>query len=76
MFLGARNAGREFGTSPPRYLPMRRRGSERISLGEPLADVAADSGFADRTHFSRRFKTAYGMMPGRRAQLTKRASQP
>ena len=71
----ARQFRRQFGTSPHRYLLMRRLGSarERISLGEPLADIAADTGFADQAHFSRHFKKAYGMTPGRWAQLTMRA---
>lgn len=72
----ARQFRRQFGTSPHRYLLMRRLGSarERISLGEPLADIAADTGFADQAHFSRHFKKAYGLTPGRWAQLTMRSS--
>lgn len=72
----ARQFRRQFGTSPHRYLLMRRLGSarERISLGEPLADIAADTGFADQAHFSRHFKKTYGMTPGRWAQLTMRSA--
>ena len=70
----ARQFRRQFGTSPHRYLLMRRLGSarERISLGEPLADIAADTGFADQAHLTRHFKKAYGMTPGRWAMLTMR----
>ena len=74
-FTIARQFRRHFGTSPHRYLLMRRLASarERISLGQPLADIAADTGFADQAHFSRHFKKAYGMTPGRWAQLTLRS---
>ncbi|CAN7508142.1 AraC family transcriptional regulator [Rhizobium sp. LjRoot254] len=70
-FTIARQFRRQFGTSPHRYLLMRRLASarERISLGQPLADIAADTGFADQAHFSRHFKKAYGMTPGRWAML-------
>ena len=73
-FTIARQFRRAFGTSPHRYLLMRRLGSarERISLGHSLADIAADTGFADQAHFSRHFKKAYGMTPGRWAQLAQR----
>ena len=72
----ARQFRRQFGTSPHRYLLMRRLASarERISLGEPLADIAADTGFADQAHFTRHFKKAFGLTPGRWAQLTMRSA--
>ena len=70
-FTIARQFRRQFGTSPHRYLLMRRLASarDRISLGQPLADIAADTGFADQAHFSRHFKKAFGMTPGRWAML-------
>jgi AraC-like DNA-binding protein len=73
-FTIARQFRRQFGTSPHRYLLMRRLASarERISLGQPLADIAADTGFADQAHSSRHFKKAYGMTPGRWATLATR----
>ncbi|PKO66821.1 MAG: hypothetical protein CVU22_14185 [Betaproteobacteria bacterium HGW-Betaproteobacteria-16] len=37
----------------------------RIARGEALAHVAADLGFADQSHLTRRFKTLYGVPPGR-----------
>jgi AraC-like DNA-binding protein len=36
----------------------------RLRLGEGLADVAADLGFADQSHFNRRFKGSFGVSPG------------
>ncbi len=59
------------GTSPYRYSLMRRleRGRRRIGRGRPLAEAAFDAGFADQAHFSRHFKAAYGLTPGRYARL-------
>jgi len=56
-----------FGTSPYRYLLMRRLefARERIHRGRPLVEVACDAGFADQAHFSRTFKSAFGLTPGR-----------
>jgi len=55
------------GTSPYRYLLMRRLGfaRERIHARRPLADVACEAGFADQAHFTRVFKAAFGLTPGR-----------
>ncbi|MEA1676542.1 AraC family transcriptional regulator [Nitrospirillum sp. BR 11163] len=60
-----------FATSPHRFLVMRRLQHARrmITEGEPLADVAAATGFADQSHLNRHFKKAYGMTPGRWAIL-------
>ena len=56
-----------FGTSPHRYLLMRRlafaRG--RIHRKRPLVDVACEAGFSDQAHFTRVFKAAFGLTPGR-----------
>lgn len=54
------------GTSPHRYLTMRRldRARSLIGRGLPLADVAVASGFADQSHLNRQFKKAFGMTPG------------
>ena len=56
-----------FGTSPYRYLLMRRLefARERIHRACPLADVALDAGFADQAHFTRVFKSAFGLTPAR-----------
>ena len=55
------------GTSPYRYLLMRRLGfaRERIHQQRPLVDVAGEAGFADQAHFTRVFKSAFGLTPGR-----------
>jgi AraC-like DNA-binding protein len=59
------------GTSPYRYLVMRRLDRARALIlgGTPLADAAAASGFADQSHMTRQFKRAYGLSPGRWAAL-------
>ncbi len=54
-----------FGTSPYRYLLMRRLAfaRERIHRDRPLAEVACDAGFADQAHFTRAFRSAFGLTP-------------
>ena len=62
-----------FGTSPYRYLLMRRLdfARKRIHRGRPLVEVACDAGFADQAHFTRVFRSAFGLTPARyRALLT------
>lgn len=68
----ARHFRRLLGTSPYRYLVMRRLDRVRalISAGMPLANVAVSSGFADQSHMTRHFKKAYGLPPGRWAAIT------
>lgn len=60
------------GTSPYRYLIMRRLDRVRslIRQGAPLVDAALASGFADQSHMTRHFKKVYGMSPGRWAAMT------
>lgn len=55
------------GTSPYRYLVMRRldRARALIRDGAPLADAAHSTGFADQSHMTRHFKKVYGLSPGR-----------
>nr|WP_246690701.1 AraC family transcriptional regulator [Neorhizobium alkalisoli] len=63
----ARHFRKLFGTSPHRYLVMRRldRARHLLSEGESLAQVASETGFADQAHFTRHFKKTFGMTPGR-----------
>ena len=55
------------GTSPHRYLLMRRLALARdlIHAARPLVDVACEAGFADQAHFTRVFRSAFGLTPAR-----------
>lgn len=55
-----------FGTSPYRYLTMRRLDQARraIRRGASLAEAACEAGFADQSHMTRQFRKAYGLSPG------------
>ncbi|WP_309924555.1 AraC family transcriptional regulator [Caballeronia sp. LZ033] len=66
-FALSRNFRKFYGTSPYRYLTLRRLDlARRLMLaGAPLADVAAQAGFADQSHMTRQFTRAYGMPPAR-----------
>lgn len=72
----ARQFKRVLGTSPHRYLLMRRLelARDRIHLGRPLAEVAVETGFADQPHLTRAFKAAFGLTPARYRAL--RAADP
>jgi len=67
-----------FGTSPYRYLLMRRLdlAREGIHQGRPLVEVACDAGFADQAHFTRAFKSAFGLTPARYRVLRAGQSTP
>lgn len=56
-----------YGTSPYRYLTMRRldRVRAEISAGSGLAEAALNAGFSDQAHMTRRFKATFGIAPGR-----------
>ena len=66
-FTLARHFRRAFGTSPDRYRTRRRLDLARAAIesGIPLAQAAADAGFADQSHLTRQFKQAYGLTPAR-----------
>lgn len=76
----ARAFRRHFGTSPYRYLTMRRLDQVRATLreGASLADAAFGAGFADQSHMTRQFKQAFGLSPGRWRELDRphAASEP
>jgi AraC-like DNA-binding protein len=65
-FALSRHFRAAFATSPHRFLLMRRlqRARGLIAEGSGLADVAAATGFADQSHFTRHFKKAFGVAPG------------
>jgi AraC-like DNA-binding protein len=69
----ARQFRAAFGTSPYRYLVMRRLdfARRRLQEGGALADIAAEAGFADQAHLTRVFGAAYGMTPGRYRRLAR-----
>lgn len=58
--------GRAYGLPPHAYrMQIRLGAAKRLLLaGDPLAEVAAATGFADQSHFHRRFKGAFGLTPG------------
>lgn len=70
-FTLARQFRATLGTSPHRYLVMRRleRARALIGGGKTLVEIALDAGFADQAHFTRHFKKTHGMTPGRWASL-------
>jgi AraC-like DNA-binding protein len=59
---------RQFGVPPHIYLNAVRleRAQAAMLAGQGLAEVAAACGFADQSHFSRRFKGSVGLAPGSR----------
>lgn len=71
-FTLSRQFKRAYGTSPHRYLLMRRLGhaKQMLAKGKPLADAAHESGFADQSHLNRHFRRAFGMTPGAWRTLT------
>lgn len=73
-FALARQFRLSLGTSPHRYLVMRRLEKARglIGSGRSLVDIALETGFSDQAHFTRHFKRTHGMTPGRWATLCNR----
>jgi AraC-like DNA-binding protein len=65
----ARAFSATFGLPPHEYVLGRRleAARSRILDGQPLAEVAAETGFVDQAHLTRRFKRLVGTTPGRYA---------
>jgi AraC-like DNA-binding protein len=64
----ARQFRTTLGTSPHRYLLMRRLALARDLIhaaAHPLVDVACEAGFADQARFTRVFRSAFGLTPAR-----------
>jgi AraC-like DNA-binding protein len=61
-----------FGITPHAYRERRRieAARDRILRGQPLADVAAELGYVDQAHLTRRFRRFLGTTPGRFARGT------
>lgn len=74
----ARQFRAAFGTSPSRYRTCRQIAQARSLMrsGMPIAEVAAESGFADQSHLSRHFKNAYGISPGRWLSMLTNSALP
>lgn len=70
----ARQFRKLVGTSPYRYLIMRRLDAVRDAIlrGESLIQAAMDAGFADQAHMTRHFKKAFGVTPGKWLTLSGR----
>jgi AraC-like DNA-binding protein len=75
-FQLTRQVARAFGLPLHAYhLHLRLEESKRrMRAGEPVAAVAANLGFADQSHFHRRFKGAFGATPGQWRQSVRRPS--
>ena len=65
----ARAFSATFGLPPHEYVLGRRLEAARARIldGQPLAAVAAETGFVDQAHLTRRFKRLVGITPGRYA---------
>lgn len=66
-FHAARLFTRETGLAPHAWRNQLRivRALPALRAGASIADVAAASGFTDQSHFTRHFKRAFGVAPGR-----------
>ena len=60
----------EIGVSPHQFLVSVRVAHARrlLSVGTPISEVAANTGFADQSHLTRQFRRRLGLTPGRYRQ--------
>ena len=75
----ARGFASAFGIAPHAYVMGRRLDAARSRIldGQPLADVAADLGFCDQPHLTRRFKRFLGTTPAQFAgRARERSAEP
>lgn len=70
----ARSFAARYGLPPHAYQVQLRLAAARrlIRTGLPLAQVAAEAGFADQSHLGRHFKRVWGVTPGRYASVVGR----
>ncbi|MHC8307306.1 AraC family transcriptional regulator [Pseudomonas sp. PB3P13] len=63
-----------FGTSPYRYLTMRRLDLVRslLTQGQSLVSAALIAGFTDQSHMTRQFSKTYGLSPARWMKMHRR----
>jgi AraC-like DNA-binding protein len=61
-----RSFRREVGVTPHQFLTSVRVAHARrlLSVGRPISEVAAASGFADQSHLTRQFRARLGLTPG------------
>ncbi|ASP36762.1 AraC family transcriptional regulator [Labrenzia sp. VG12] len=73
----ARQFRKAYGTSPYRFLMMRRldRARAGIASGCSLSEAALAAGFSDQSHMTRRFKANYGISPGNWQRLVAKADR-
>jgi AraC-like DNA-binding protein len=48
----------------------------RLGDGTPLAELALAAGFADQAHFTRMFRSAFGLTPGHYSRLCHAGPSP
>ncbi|HZP91446.1 MAG TPA: helix-turn-helix domain-containing protein, partial [Burkholderiales bacterium] len=68
----------ELGMSPSEFarkLRLKRAHDLLVETAQPISEVALETGFADGSHFSRRFRDAYGKSPSQVRRHARRREQ-